>query len=111
MTALRNIPVTAIERKHSIFWLCLGCVRMLPPNVDESEDRFGLSKLPLLLRVEDLTRALSVGRTHFYTTLLPQLDVVKLGRATRITRESVIRLVARSLTGPTPGGNHPKRDR
>ena len=81
---------------------------MLLPTDDESEDRFGLSKLPILLRVEDLTRALSIGRTHAYA-ILPQLEVVKLGRSTRITRESVIRMIERSLSESASGINDPGR--
>jgi hypothetical protein len=76
-------------------------------NDDARAKRFGLSNLPLFLRVEDLTKALSVGRTHVYTTLLPQLDVVKLGRSTRITRESLIRLLENSASEPpTPEVPH-----
>ena len=73
---------------------------MLPISKDECDDRFGLAKLPLLLRVDDLTTALSIGRTHAHFLMSTELDVVKLGRATRITRASVIRMVERSLAIP-----------
>ena len=75
---------------------------MLPTPNDESEDRFGLETLPLLLRVEDLTQALSIGRTHAHFLMSTELDVVKLGRATRITRASVIRMVEKSLSISAP---------
>jgi excisionase family DNA binding protein len=63
---------------------------------DEREDagrRFVLYELPLLLRIEQAAHELQLSRRRIYQLVhAGELELVKIGKAARITRASVLRL-------------------
>lgn len=53
---------------------------------------------PLALTVEDARRSLGIGRTKLYELIdLGELDIFKIGGATRVTYSSLKEFVARRL--------------